>query len=227
VTLGPLDRREFLKRAGLVAGAVTVGGGLVSACSGSSPKLAFDSVVNHDPRDSKIDTVVIVMMENRSFDHYLGWLATDEQYLDAGRRNYGNGFRIRGRQRLHYKDPVGQEIPTAHLVSSTEEPDPFRGCNHPIPGHGWNTGRAQRDRGFIGRDTGNDEYALGYYERDDLHFYREMTHRFAVCDDWHSSLLAGTFRTASTCIRRPPKGARRTRSRSRSGSTSRRRSGTD
>jgi phospholipase C len=189
-----MERREFLRRAGLIAGAVTVGGGIASACSGKSPAPPeFDSVLNHDPRDSKIDTVVIVMMENRSFDHYLGWLANDDEYLDAGRRRYGRSFSIMGKNKLSYPDPLGKEIPTSHLVTSAEEQQPFRGCNHPIPGHGWNSGRAQRDHGFIGRDTGNDEYALGYYEADDLHFYRQLTRRFTTCDRWHSSLLAGTF----------------------------------
>jgi phospholipase C len=191
-----MERRDFLKRAGLIAGAATVGGGLVTACSGSSgrsPTPSFDSIINHNAKDSKIDTVVIVMMENRSFDHYLGWLSADEEYLEAGRKRYGKKFTVAARNHLTYPDPDGQEIPTAHLVLSNEEQVPFRGCDHPVPGHGWNSGRAQRNRGFVGRDTGNDEYALGYYEAEDLKLYRELTRRFTVCDHWHASLMAGTF----------------------------------
>ena len=44
------------------------------------------SVLDGAPGDSGIDTVVICMMENRSFDSYLGWLARDESYLDHGRK---------------------------------------------------------------------------------------------------------------------------------------------
>lgn len=193
---GPLgmERREFLKRAGLIAGAATVGGGLLAACgSGKSPTAAFDSVVHHSPRDSGIDTVVVVMMENRSFDHYLGWLAHDEEYLDAGKRRYGSKFAVLAKNELRYADPQGEEFPTQHLAISSAEPVPFRGCDHAIPGHGWNTGRAQRDHGFLGKDTGNDQFAIGYYESDDLKLYRHLTRRFTVCDRWHSSLLAGTF----------------------------------
>jgi len=188
-----MERREFLKRAGLIAGAVTVGGGALTACSGKSPTPAFDSIINHSAKESPIDTVVVVMMENRSFDHYLGWLADDDQYLDAGRRRYGKKFHVRAKNQLEYKDPKGVEFPTAHLVTSIEEPSPYRGCDHPIPGHGWNTGRAQRNHGFLGRDTGNDQYAIGYFEGEDLRLYRELTARFATCDRWHCSLLAGTF----------------------------------
>jgi phospholipase C len=189
-----VERREFLRRAGLIAGAVTVGGGLSTACSsGTSPRPSFDSIINHSPKDSKVDTVVVVMMENRSFDHYLGWLADDAQYLEAGKRRYGTGFQVLGKNNMRYADPQGREFETAHLVTSIQEPVPFRGCDHPIPGHGWNSGRAQRDHGFLGKDTGNDEFAIGYYEAEDLRLYRELTARFTVCDRWHSSLLAGTF----------------------------------
>lgn len=87
-----MERREFLKRAGLIAGAATVGGSLLAACSGTSPTPGFDSIVNHSPQDSGIDTVVIVMMENRSFDHYFGWLGSDAEYLETGRRLYGKSF---------------------------------------------------------------------------------------------------------------------------------------
>jgi phospholipase C len=190
-----MERREFLKAAGLIAGAVTIGGGagVLTACSGKSPAPEFDSMLNHSAKDSKIDTVVIVMMENRSFDHYLGWMADDDEYLEAGRRRYGKDFHVRANNKVSYRDPTGLEIQTAHLTSSINEPVPFRGCDHPVPGHGWNTGRAQRNHGFIGRDTGNDQFALGYYEQEDLAFYREMVKRFHTCDRWHSSLLAGTF----------------------------------
>src|SRR5262245_53211337 len=115
-----MERREFLKRAGLVAGAATLGPVLLSACgsSGKSPQAGFDSVIDAAPGDSGIDTIVVVMMENRAFDHYLGWLGTDDEYLEAGKRRYGSGFNVDAKNRLHYRDPRGREIPTEHLVIS-------------------------------------------------------------------------------------------------------------
>ena len=131
-----------------------------------------------------------------------------------------------GKNQLSYADPLGQEFPTAHLVTSIEEPAPFRGCDHPIPGHGWNTGRAQRDHGFIGKDTGNDEFALGYYEAEDLRSTGSSRRASPSATTGTRRCSRARSRTASTCTRRRPKDARRTRSRSRSASTSRRRSGT-
>jgi phospholipase C len=133
------------------------------------------------------------MLENRSFDHYLGWLATDEQYLDAGRSRYGRTFAVTGRQDLRYENKEGRRVATAHLPSSPNEPNPYRGCEHPVPGHGWNTGRAQRDHGFLAEGTGNDEYALGYYAAADIAVHANLARRFTVSDHHYSSLLGDTF----------------------------------
>ncbi len=57
--------------------------------------------------ESGIDHVVVVMMENRSFDHWLGWLAEDHDYLEAGRSRYGRRFSIDGRQHQTFPGPTG------------------------------------------------------------------------------------------------------------------------
>ena len=129
---------------------------MLAACSGKSPTTTFDSVIDHPAKESGIDTVVILTMENRSFDHMLGWLATDAEYLDLARRRNGPNARVDGRQDLRYHDPRGRSFPTSLLTTNGLEADPWRGCAHPIPGHGWNSGRAQLRSGFLGTGTGND-----------------------------------------------------------------------
>jgi phospholipase C len=193
MTRGGVDRRDFLRRAGLIAGGAAASGGILAACSGKSPTTTFDSVIDHPAKESGIDTVVVLTMENRSFDHLFGWLATDEEYLDAGRRRYGERFRVDGRQDLRYRDPQGKTFETSLLTTNGLEPDPWRGCSHPIPGHGWNSGRAQLRGGFLGAGTGNDEYAIGYFGGDDMPFFRNLARRFTVFDHWHAPLMAGTF----------------------------------
>src|SRR4051794_18597297 len=101
-----MDRREFIQL-GAMTGAAVV---LANACSSGSddkksgsgattattvPKTA--SVLDGPVTESGIDTVVIVMMENRSFDSYFGWLARDDAYLDAGRSKYGAKFAVNGK----------------------------------------------------------------------------------------------------------------------------------
>src|SRR4051794_6385603 len=69
------NRREFLQRtamaAGLAAGAgVLLGPDVVIAEAAKKQR----SAPLPSPRNMPIDTFVVLMMENRSFDHYLGWL---------------------------------------------------------------------------------------------------------------------------------------------------------
>src|SRR5436853_115301 len=98
-----------------------------------------------------IDTFVVLMMENRSFDHYLGWLPQADGH-QAG---------------LSYTDKQGNVKHTAHLTGD------FQGCAHPDPDHSWEGGRTQvnggRMDGFL-RSGDNDEFSIGYYLPDDLGF---------------------------------------------------------
>ena len=63
----------------------------------------------------------------------------------------------------------------------------------PIPATGGTQGRAERDGGFLAPASGNDEFALSYFEGADLPFYDLLARRFTVCDRWHASLLGPTY----------------------------------
>src|SRR5919106_539312 len=103
-----MNRREFLRTAGLLGGAAMVGGPtLLRSGDLWSPA---DSVLNMPAAECPVDTVVVLMMENRSFDHYFGYLGTDEPYLDEGRRRYGKDFSIKGRTAVTYKDEFGADV---------------------------------------------------------------------------------------------------------------------
>jgi hypothetical protein len=92
--VGALGWRDFLRAAGATAGGIALGGRRALAelaprrragpRSGSQGRL-----LDTHPSDSPIDTVVVMMMENRSFDHYLGWMGTDEPYLERGSSRWG------------------------------------------------------------------------------------------------------------------------------------------
>ena len=61
------------------------------------------------------------------------------------------------------------------------------------PGHSWDAGRRQRDAGFLGAGTGNDQFAVGYYLWEDLPVQASMARRFTVMDRHHASLLGPTW----------------------------------
>lgn len=204
-----LDRRRFTRGAGLLAGGALLGGPLLlGACSGDGDGDPGDGnnpgeggaasrrarpLLDVSPRHAPIDTVVVVMMENRSFDHYLGWLAGDEGYVERGRSRFGRGFAVAGRQRQEFRAPDGTTVATAPWLEVAGEPNPYRGCGHPDPGHTWDAGRAQRDGGFLAEGSGNDRYALGYYGAGALPFTAELARRFTVFDHWHASVLGPTY----------------------------------
>src|SRR6476469_8213512 len=76
----PLSRREFLGAVGGAAGLVALGacssGGGSKKPTTSPPASATNKAVGGitDPSKAPFDTVVVLMMENRSFDHLLGWV---------------------------------------------------------------------------------------------------------------------------------------------------------
>ena len=129
------------------------------------------------PREtSGVDHIIVVMMENRSFDHLLGWHPT------ADAQNQG----------LSYPDPENANAPVAtHQLS----PGDYTGCGHPDPDHSWTGGRAQYNGGAMdGFLAGsNDDYAAGYYVRDDRPFHAALAAAFTTFDRFFASILAGTY----------------------------------
>ena len=86
-----LSRRAFLVASGAVAlGAVAgcASSGTNNTANGATSCCRRPSTLPA-PQDAPFDTVVVLMMENRSFDHFLGWLpgANGQQaglkYLDT------------------------------------------------------------------------------------------------------------------------------------------------
>ncbi|HEU5149915.1 MAG TPA: alkaline phosphatase family protein [Iamia sp.] len=216
-----MDRRTFLMHAGRAGGFLVLGGAALAACSdddgrgagrssgpdgsggGSSTTAApsttdaqgvpAGSILDGPAADSGIDHVVVVMMENRSFDHWLGWLGGDETWLEQGRSRYGGDFGVTADLDQVFADPTGQEVSTQHLLELLDGGNPWRGCGHPDPGHGWDHGRVQRDHGFLADGSRNDPFALGYYLGDDLPFTSRLARRFTVCDHSFASLLGPTY----------------------------------
>ena len=173
-----LSRREFLERTAYTAGLAGMAGvlpvdTLVSeAAAAQSRRARLPS-----PRNLDIDHFVVLMMENRSFDHYFGWLAGE---ADA-------------RQRASYPNPQGQPVETRHFSTLGTGGAEYKGCGHPDPGHGWESGRAQLRGGFLAPGSGNDEFALTYFNRGELGFIHAAAENYTAYDRWFCSVLASTY----------------------------------
>ncbi|HEX5526141.1 MAG TPA: alkaline phosphatase family protein [Solirubrobacterales bacterium] len=169
-----LRRREFLQRAAVTAG---LGAGLAGVLSPDTilAEVSKRSRVNvPSPRNLPLDTIVVLMMENRSFDHYLGWLP------NADGRQGG----------LSYADAAGNQHGTHRLTGD------FQGCAHPDPDHSWLGGRQQLDGGRMDgflRSGENDAFSIGYYAEQDLPFIPAVARSFTTFDRFFCSLLASTY----------------------------------
>ncbi|MEY2458394.1 MAG: phospholipase, partial [Acidimicrobiaceae bacterium] len=188
-----LSRRTFL--GGLGAGAV---GLALNSCSkgGSSPTASSSSVstttttvlraAGDRPDPSKpegvdmlpqIEHIVVVMMENHSYDNYLGML---------GR---GDGFTRGpdGKPTNANPDATGQDLRVFHMANTCQlprKPSQAWGATHQQYADGAMTGFVQSDSGPV---------AMGYWTGDDIPFYYALANTFPVCDRWFGSCLAQTF----------------------------------
>jgi len=127
-----------------------------------------------DPGASGIEHIIVVTMENRSYDHFLGWLP------------HADGMQ----EDLTFFDESGTPHVTARLA-----PD-YQGCSHPDPDHSYEGGRVEFNNGscdgwLLAGD--NDEYSIGYYKKNDLKFLGSAARDWTTCDRYFASIMAETW----------------------------------
>lgn len=162
-----MNRRDLLKGFGAAMGASAAGCGVpVNGISGvDAGKL------------EGIDTFVVLMMENRSFDHLLGY----RRLLEGRNENGLTGYEWN-------PDPAGNRVGVFQLANFSPEDPP----------HMWDDCHAQwnggANDGFVRIHAGPSQHeVMGYHVREDIPVTSALADSFAVCDRWHSSVLASTF----------------------------------
>jgi phospholipase C len=162
-----LNRRAFVKVALGASGSV-----MLSSCIPPiQPRPRHHHLPN--PEHSGIEHVVVVMMENRSFDHMLGWLP------GADGRRAG----------LSYATPDGVQHPTFHQTQ-------LNGCGFKDPDHSYEGGRVQYNHGAMDgflTDTSNDSFAISYYNAADRPFMSSLARNYTACDRYFCAILGPTF----------------------------------
>ena len=135
------------------------------------------------PATSGIDHIVLVTMENRSFDHMLGWVPGVEG-VQAG---------------TQFTDAFGETHPTFSL--SANAAFGFQSCQFADPDHEYDAGRTHLANGAMNgflltpdtNKTRGDLLPIGYFTGSDLDFYRQAVSQYTVCDYYMSGILADTF----------------------------------
>ena len=143
--------------------------------------LASPSVVPAATPFAKIKHFVVLMQENRSFDHYFGHLAQYDPTLGVEPEpNTGN------------VDPNGHLIKPFHETHYCEVAD----LDHSWTGthHEWNGGAMSgfATQNAVAADpTGS--RTMGYYTAADLPYYYDLYDHYAISDTYFSSVLDQTF----------------------------------
>ena len=162
----PLRRRII---AGMAAAA---GGALLPGCGDSSTPQGAAALPH--PESSGIDHIVVVMMENRSFDHFLGWVPGADG-MQAG---------------LSFKDQAGKSFSTYNLAPN------YQNCNLADPDHSYAGGRTEINGGamdgFLLPQPNGDTFPIGYYTAESLPFYQGCAANWTICDRYFCSILGPT-----------------------------------
>lgn len=138
-----------------------------------------------------IEHVIILMQENRSFDHYFGTLSGVRGFAPQETRL------PRNKNVFYQPDPVnpdGYELPF-HLDTYTTSATAPIELSHawPVQHRAWNNGTMD---GWISahRAADGDEgpLTMGYHTRRDIPFHYALADAFTICDMYFSSVMGPT-----------------------------------
>ena len=171
----PDDRRDFLK---LAAGAALGSAALTPAIADA---LALPAArVTGTIKD--VEHVVILMQENRAFDHYFGTLAGVRGFGDPRPIALPSGesvFRQPGRAGA---PPVGP----FHLDTASTRAQTLLSLDH-----SWK-GTHDRWKHHDAWIPAKGPLTMGYFTRADLPFYYALADAFTICDAYHCSIWGPT-----------------------------------
>jgi phospholipase C len=127
-----------------------------------------------------IEHVIVMMKENRSYDHYFGKLAQNGQAdAEVQPSTFSN------------LDAKNSAVAPFHLTTT---------CLHDDPGHQWaemhNQVHSGAMDGFVksaaSSTTSDGHFVMGYYLPSDIPFYYFLANTFALADHYFASVRSGT-----------------------------------
>jgi phospholipase C len=169
------DRRAFLQ---LAAGAAL---GSAALPPGVAQALALPANrVTGTIRD--VEHVVILMQENRAFDHYFGTMRGVRGFGDPRPIDLPSGEPV-------WKQPAKDGVSTVspfHLDTSATCAETMFSLDH-----SWKASHAKWKH-YDGWVPAKTPLTMGYHTRADIPFYYALADAFTVCDAYHCSIFAQT-----------------------------------
>lgn len=181
------SRRDFLKTAALLAAGGSMAGALPAAIQKA---LAIDPPKGSTFLDA--EHVVILMQENRSFDHAYGALRGVRGFNDPRAVSLPNGNPV-----WLQSNAAGDTYAPFHL-DIAESKSTWMGS---LP-HSWTDQVDARHEGkhdgwleskrLGAKESAHIPFTMGHYDRKDLPFYYALADAFTICDQNFCSSLTGT-----------------------------------
>ncbi|HTV48499.1 MAG TPA: phospholipase C, phosphocholine-specific [Phycisphaerae bacterium] len=181
-------RRDFLKSAALLSGALGFWGGLEES-------IARALTIAPDPGTSYLDAenIVILMQENRSFDHCYGTLQGVRGYNDPRAITLPNNYPV------WIQTNAAGESYAPFRLNLQDTKATWMGY---LP-HYWSSQVDARNHGkydqwLEAKRSGHKAYAnmpltLGYYNRQDIPFYYAFADAFTICDQHFCASITPTL----------------------------------
>jgi phospholipase C len=181
-------RRRFI---GGTAAAASLGA--AAALLPVSVQKALAAPPSRPARLSDIEHVVMLMQENRSFDHYFGTLSGVAGFDDPRAIRLSTGRNV-----FYQPDPVN---PAGYLLpfhldthSTSAQSIPSTGHAYAVQHAAWNGGRMNNWLpAHRASDGANGPYTMGYYARSDIPFHYALADAFTICDAYYCSVQGPTW----------------------------------
>ena len=182
------NRREFLKKSVLLSGAAAFSGSLPASIQRA---LAIDPAKGSTYLEA--EHVVILMQENRSFDHCFGTLRGVRGFNDPRAIDLPNKNRV-----WLQTNQAGETYAPFHFDIKDTKATWMGAVPHSRPTQvdAFNNGRY--DKWLDAKKIGDKRYAgmpltMGYYTRDDIPFNYALADAFTVCDQNFCSAMTSTW----------------------------------
>jgi phospholipase C len=179
-------RREFLKHASLLSGGLGV---LATIPQSILRAMSIEPAEGSTFIDA--EHIVILMQENRSFDHALGSLGGVRGFDDP------RAIQLPGGNPVWLQTDADGNIHAPFRLNMRDSRSTWmRDLPHDRESQVAASNDGKHNLWLLEKQSGHKEYAdmpltLGYYERDDLPFYYQFADAFTVCDQY--------FCSANTC----------------------------
>ncbi|MFI9274989.1 phosphocholine-specific phospholipase C [Kitasatospora sp. NPDC052896] len=178
--MSPISRRTLLGSAAALGASSALGvlpGSVRRAMAASTGSGSLSSVKH----------VVILMQENRSFDHYYGTLSGVRGFGDTSLLRFPKGSNVWNQSTKGSASGGGILLPW-HLNTATTDAQQVGDLDHGWSGtHGaWNGGLYNN---WIPEKTG---FTMGYFNRGDIPFHYGLADAFTICDQYFCSVQGPT-----------------------------------